>query len=125
MIPTQSSISESDRAEMEEFVEYIKILVNTLGHKVFDEKREYKAKEKQNVFFIKAVRGADGQGQPTSDGFLVFKGSKAAHVTTTSLITGLVDKRQKLIDTKSLLIKIIILNLQKIIYLVALQLLLQ
>lgn len=38
IIPTQSSISESDRAEMEEFIEYIKMLVNTLGHKVFDEK---------------------------------------------------------------------------------------
>ena len=41
VIPTQSSISESDRAEMEEFIEYIKMLVNTLGHKVFDEKRDW------------------------------------------------------------------------------------
>ena len=42
--PTQSSISESDRAEMEEFIENIKLLVNTLGHKVFEEKREIKPK---------------------------------------------------------------------------------
>ena len=76
--PTLSSISESDRAEMEEFIENIKMLVNTLGHKVFDEKREFKPKQKQDSFFIKAVRGADGQGEPTSDGFVVFKGSKAA-----------------------------------------------
>jgi hypothetical protein len=27
-MPTQSSISESDKAEMEEFIEYIKLLVN-------------------------------------------------------------------------------------------------
>ena len=49
IIPTQSSISESDRAEMEEFIENIKMLVNTLGHKVFDEKREFKPKQKQQT----------------------------------------------------------------------------
>ena len=52
IIPTQSSISESDRAEMEEFIEYIKMLVNTLGHKVFDEKREFKPKQKQETWYF-------------------------------------------------------------------------
>ena len=33
--PTQSSISELDQAEMEEFIENIKLLTNTLGHKVW------------------------------------------------------------------------------------------
>ncbi len=97
IVPTQSSISESDRSEMEEFIEYIKMLVNTLGHKVFDEKREFKPKQKQETFFIKAARGADGQGEPTSDGFVVFKGSKAAGSTVTSLTSGFVTLRQKLI----------------------------
>ena len=98
VIPTQSSISESDRAEMEEFIEYIKMLVNTLGHKVFDEKREFKQKQKQETFFIKAARGADGQGEPTSDGFVVLKGSKAAGSTVTSITSNFVTQRQKLID---------------------------
>ena len=96
--PTQSSISESDRAEMEEFVENIKMLVNTLGHKVFDEKREFKPKQKQEIFNIKAARGADGQGEPTSDGFVVFKGSKAASTTVISMTPNIVNHRQKLID---------------------------
>lgn len=52
------------------------MLVNTLGHKVFEEKREFKPKQKQESFFIKAARGADGQGEPTSDGFVVFKNQK-------------------------------------------------
>jgi hypothetical protein len=97
IIPTQSSISESDRAEMEEFIEYIKMLVNTLGHKVFDEKREFKPKQKQESFFIKAVRGADGQGEPTSDGFVVFKNSKAAATIVNSMTPSFVAYRQKLI----------------------------
>ena len=98
VIPTQSSISESDRAEMEEFIEYIKMLVNTLGHKVFDEKREFKLKQKQETFFIKGARGADGQGEPTSDGFVVFKNSKASSSTVTSMTANFIKYRQKLID---------------------------
>ena len=96
--PTQSSISESDKAEMEEFIENIKMMVNTLGHKVFEEKREFKAKRKQESFFIKAVRGADGQGEPTSEGFLVLKGSKAAGTITPSFSASLSQLREKLID---------------------------
>lgn len=98
IVPTQSSISESDKAEMEEFIEYIKLLVNTLGHKVFEEKREFKPKQKQATFFIKAARGADGQGEPTSDGFVVFKGSKAAATIVNSMTSNFITYRQKLID---------------------------
>lgn len=106
IIPTQSSISESDRAEMEEFVENIKMLVNTLGHKVFDEKRDFKPKQKVEIFAIKAARGADGQGEPTSDGFVVFKGSKAASTIVNSMTPSFVKLRQKLIDEGVLVNKI-------------------
>ena len=83
---------------MEEFIEYIKMLVNTLGHKVFDEKREFKPKQKQEIFFIKAARNADGQGEQTSDGFVVFKGSKAAANVVNSMTSSFIKLRQKLID---------------------------
>jgi hypothetical protein len=96
--PTLSSISESDRAEMEEFLENIKLLVNTLGHKVFEDKREQKQDRLKDSFSIKATRGADGQGEPTSDGFVVFKGSKAAGTTVASISNSLVKFRQKMID---------------------------
>jgi hypothetical protein len=98
IIPTQSSISESDRAEMEEFIENIKLLVNTLGHKVFEVKREFKSKQKQSSFCIKAARGADGQGEPTSDGFVVFKGSKAAGSIVMSMTSSFIKLREKLIN---------------------------
>jgi hypothetical protein len=98
IIPTQSSISESDKAEMEEFIENIKMLVNTLGHKVFDEKREFKPKQKHETFFIKAARGADGLGEPSSDGFVVFKGSKTAATIVNSMTASFITLRQRLID---------------------------
>lgn len=98
IIPTQSSISESDRAEMEEFIENIKMLVNTLGHKVFEEKREFKPKLKQATFLVKGARGAEGQGEPTSDGFVVFKNSKAAGSTVPSMTQNFLTLRQNLIN---------------------------
>lgn len=106
IIPTQSSISESDKAEMEEFIEYIKMLVNTLGHKVFEEKREFRPQQKQDLFYIKAARGADGIGEQTSDGFVVFKKSKAAATIVNSMSSNLITYRKNLIDEGVLVDKV-------------------
>jgi hypothetical protein len=99
-IPTQSSIAESDRAEMEEFIENIKILINTLGHKVFEEKREIKSPQQQakETFYIKAARGADAQGELTSDGFVVFKGSKVADSMVPSITPNFKRLRDEFIE---------------------------
>lgn len=105
--PTLSSIAESDRSEMEEFIENIKTLVNTLGHKVFEERREIKSAkhQAQETFLIKAVRGANAKGESTSDGFLVFKNSKAAFSTSPSITDNLVKLRDTLIENGTLLEK--------------------
>lgn len=100
--PTQSSISESDTAEMDEFIEHLKLLVSTLGHKVFEEKREVKLKKDQNIFYIKAARGADAQGERTSDGFVVYKGSIASNSTTSSMANSSLRLRESLIDNGDL-----------------------
>ena len=99
-VPTCSSISEFDESMLEEFIENAKLLVNTLGYKVFDkidvsviETNE----EKQNVFFIKATRGADAKGLLVSDGLIVAKGSKVATDTVPSMPISLIDLRNKLI----------------------------
>ena len=100
-VPTQSSIAESDRAEMEEFIENIKILTNTLGHRVFEEMRENKSpqqKEKE-TFYIKAARGADAQGELSYDGFIVLKGSKIADSTVPSMPQGFKRLRDELIES--------------------------
>ena len=103
--PTQSSISESDQAEMEEFLENIKMLVNTLGHKVFDEKRDFRPKQRKDIFVLKAARGADAKGEPSSDGFVVFRGSKAAVSTVPSMTNNFIQLRQKLIEEKAIVKK--------------------
>lgn len=97
--PTQSSISESDRAEMEEFIDNIKLLVNTLGHKVFEDKREFSILQKpKELIFLKTSRGCDASGEQTSEGFLVLKGSKISIDMTPSFSESIKKHRLKLIE---------------------------
>ena len=85
-IPTKSSISESDKAEMEEFIEYIKILINTMGFKVFEPliKQELSNSNNDEKLYINATRGANAKGKRTSDGFVVFRDSEIATDTVKS-----------------------------------------
>lgn len=103
--PTQSSISEPDQAEMEEFLENIRMLVNTLGHKVFEEKRDFKPRQKKDFFVLKGARGANAKGEPSSDGFVVFKDSKSAGSTVPSITQNFIDLREKLINEKAMVRK--------------------
>lgn len=97
-IPTQSSISESDRAEMEEFLNYIFLLVNTLGHKVFEDKRENSQSSKnKEILYITSARGCEATGEQTSEGFLVLKGSKVADSVTPSLSNSFKNFREELL----------------------------
>lgn len=98
--PTKPSISESDQAEMNEFIENIKLLTNTLGHKVFEDIRISKSTKqiKQKTFLIKAARGADAKGIPTVSGFVVLKDSKIAISIVNSLTNSFKKLRQKIIE---------------------------
>lgn len=98
--PSRSSISESEIAEMEEFIENIKLLTNTLGHRVFESlvSAETSKSKKSNIFYIKSIRGANSFGIPSSKGFIVMKNSEIAISTVNSMQKSLMNIRQKLID---------------------------
>lgn len=96
--PTQSSISESDISEMEEFIINICILTNSLGHKLFEKARKNEKTSSKEIFSIKAARGADAKGESISDGFLVLKDSYAAKEMVDSMPKGFAKQREKLIE---------------------------
>ncbi len=100
--PTRSSISESDKAEMEEYIEYIKMLVNTMGFKVFESivKDNAGAAEANSCLFIKGARGANAQGRRVSDGFVVLKNSEIAYETVPSFPNSFKTLRSDLIESK-------------------------
>lgn len=101
--PTKPTLSESDIADMEGFILNARMLVNTLGYRVFEEKRE--DNKRKEVFYIKNDRGADAQGERTSEGFVVFKGSKAIINTTPSMPESFKKLKEKLVEDKILLEK--------------------
>ncbi|MGZ5012063.1 MAG: DUF4357 domain-containing protein, partial [Methylobacter sp.] len=100
--PTRSSISEADQAEMEEFIEYIKMLINTMGFKVFEPlvKEDTEVNMEAELLYIKAARGANGKGSRVSDGFVVFKGSEVASDTAPSFPKSFNTLREELLENE-------------------------
>ncbi len=101
--PTQSHISESDQAEMEEFLSNILILIGTLGYNSFEQINSISQKEEtddidKDLFYISATRGAKGFGKTTSEGFVVFEGSQVADPITDSYPKAIFKFRNELIN---------------------------
>ena len=82
--PTRATISEPNIAEMEEFIDNIKLLIGTLGFKIFEPLLSPNETAHQEILFIQAARGADAQGIRTPEGFVVLKNSRIATETTNS-----------------------------------------
>lgn len=102
--PKGVSISEADTAEMEEFADNIRLLVNALGYKIFEDLKQLKDK-KNNTFYIKAARGAEAKGQMTTEGFVVFKNSQIATKPVATFPESYHKLRQELIDKKIIIEK--------------------
>ena len=95
--PTRSSISEYDETALEGFINDTRLLVNTLGYKVFDLVEE-ESDNNLPLFYISAARGANGIGRIVSDGFAVLKGSTIASSVTNSYPSGSNKKREYLLE---------------------------
>lgn len=98
--PTRSSVSEYDVVMLQEFINNTKLLVNSLGYKIFDsvEETSIKSENEEIKFYIKSARGADGTGVIIPDGFAVLKGSKITDSVTPSYSKGSNKLRQSLIE---------------------------
>lgn len=81
--PTQGNVTEEKESELEEFIEYAKIIMGVLGHKVLEPLVDMESNvENENntstsistVFYIKK-RGANARAVQTADGFIILSGS--------------------------------------------------
>lgn len=99
-IPTCSSVSEYDEAMLQEFISNTKLLVNTLGYKIFDsiEDSSMRQGNSQLYFYIDTVRGAKATGIVVTDGFAVLKDSSIASNTVPSISSSIVSARKKLVE---------------------------
>ena len=97
-IPTQSSLSEADRAEMEEFINNAKLLLSAVGHKVLEATAIPSKTNNDPEIFVFEGKDYKATGTTTADGFVVFKNSILSKNANSSLTKSLLDKRNKLIS---------------------------
>ena len=95
--PTCPSISESEQAVMTEFIDNLKVLINTMGYKVFEPLADI-AEKRKDYYSIKAARGANAKAVITNEGVVVTQGSEVATSVVPSMHASFVNLRQKLID---------------------------
>lgn len=91
--PTIGNITEEKESEMEEFIDYAKVVMGTLGHKIFEPyartnedaiKKQTNIDTENNVILylkrkVKEFGEVQATGVQTSDGFVVLSGS---HIST-------------------------------------------
>lgn len=99
-IPTCSSLSEYDEAMLEEFISDAKLLVNTLGYKIFDTIAEstIKRQDGQTYFYIQAAHGANAKGVRVADGFAVLKDSIVSNTAAPHLRPSIIRFRDALLE---------------------------
>lgn len=99
-IPTRSELSEAEQAELEEFLDYIKLLTATLGHRIFEtlEETVESTQVSKAVFYCKNTAGALAKGSPSTEGFVVYKDSLFMSQEQSSLSKSIRVERQKMIE---------------------------
>lgn len=107
--PTPGNITEEKESEMEEFIDYAKVIVGTLGHKLFEPvstpvvkaQEEVVEKPAQETIMlhlertIKKVGKVVAEGLQTAEGFVVLQGSCISPVDDDTISSVLKERRQK------------------------------
>lgn len=111
--PTPCNITEEKESEMEEFIDYSKVIMGTLGHKLFvplisksvQEPQESTGAEKFESAplhlkrTIKNIGTVEANGMQTADGFVVFKGSLISLQDDDTIPTVIKERRKTLLLT--------------------------
>jgi len=88
-VPNKPLVTESDCEKLDEFIYYVKMMVNVLGHKVFEPYSEKLSEGEADEMFHVSVGNEKASGTPTSDGFLLLKGSRIHNESADSLASGI------------------------------------
>ena len=76
-LATGSRLPESDREDMEVFLERIRQLLPVLGSDILTPRIQAAPTSRPEASLVCRVKGAEARGQRTADGFVIFKGSTA------------------------------------------------
>lgn len=115
--PTQGNVTEEKESELEEFIEYAKIIMGVLGHKVFEplvavtpsDEPKKDSTATSTTFFIKnKKRGVDARAIQTVDGFIILSGSIISEDIAPACPDSAIKARElykNIIDEKMMLVK--------------------
>ncbi|EGW40559.1 GIY-YIG nuclease family protein [Desulfosporosinus sp. OT] len=106
--PTSGNITEEKESELEEFIDNAKIVMGTLGHKVFEKLADNKPAIEQldmtgdnnQLLFLKRKSKKSGQVieaecKRTNEGFVVLQGSHIETIDSESIPPGIKERRSK------------------------------
>ena len=108
--PTPGSITEEKECELEEFIDYAKIVMGALGHKMFEKLTETRSSISPETTFIPSESGLrlyfrrksrkSGQTSEatclrTTEGFVVLKGSRIERMDSDHISVGVKEARRK------------------------------
>lgn len=92
--PTPGNITEEKECELEEFIDYAKVIMGTLGHKLFEpitkpvevktEVEEKQADDIEKLYLkrtIKTIGTVEAVGMQTAEGFVVWREATSLHRT--------------------------------------------
>jgi hypothetical protein len=110
MTPPLGTSRRKRKSELEEFIDYAKLVMGTLGHKVFEkltggktqgEKLDTSYNDDELVLYLKRKsRKSSGitieaKCKPTNEGFVVLKGGLIETIDSDSIPPGINDRRKK------------------------------
>ncbi len=106
--PTPGNITEEKECELEEFIDYAKVIMGTLGHKLFESitkpaeaKAEIEEKQADDIGrlylkrTIKATGTVEAVGMQTAEGFVVLAGSHISPSDDDTIPEVIKEKRKK------------------------------
>lgn len=105
--PTPGNITEEKESELEEFIDYAKIVMGTFGHKIFEPLTEKpkpipteESPEDKLILLLKRKSRKSGivieaSCKQTNEGFVVLKGSRIETIDSESIPSGIKARREK------------------------------
>lgn len=102
--PTKSNIGEADISEMEEFIDNLKLLVNTLGHKIFEPIADVVELSKEERIYQIDRKNILAKGKLSNEGFVVFSGATIASKLG-AVNTSVAKLREKLISNGTIIVE--------------------
>lgn len=106
--PTPGNITEEKESEMEEFIDYAKVIMGVLGHKLFEpisqisektaETQVTKSDDTDKLYLERTIKNAgkvEASGKQTTEGFVVMKGSRISLVDDDTVPVTIKERRKK------------------------------